>query len=140
MRSLKEIIKDADEEYAAHGLSKRYEKLAQEIYSHPKFIETRRREIKELSKVVPGEMDPGIVDVVEALNASGYTTIGSCIGHGGKRGYINFIDFPEGETPVKEVKDILRSYGFKDLVFKRSPNKGWWTGLNAATITFKGMD
>lgn len=135
-RAATEIEKDIEGEWTEHGLSDRYRRLSQEYWSTLEFQEQRRAEFEGGA---PGKMDPEVVGVVDALNTAGYTTIGSCAGHKGNKGFISFIDFPSGSRASKEVVGMIREYGFTGVRFKRRPATGTWTGLGPAEATFEGV-
>ena len=108
------------------------EKLQQLTKKYPHFTPTQRETLaKELSKEAARRelprseavleslrssgwknIDKEIRGLVIELNDSGYTTMGSCAGHGG-RGFITFVADQMTPEARKDVESIFSRYGIK---------------------------
>lgn len=68
-----------------------------------------------------GEIDIEILDLVNALNLWGISTIGSCSGHGKEHGYIILKD---ERTLIILAAPLDKDYITRELQFNQSIKKG----------------
>ncbi len=50
---------------------------------------------------------------MENLNDAGFVTIGSCAGHGGEEGFVNFARSDFSENEIGDIEEIFNEHGVR---------------------------